>query len=128
MALFCEAARCVEEGLASPRDIDEVVRSSFGFRLPYFGPSRSPTWRAWMSTSGRRAAPERAGGALSSSRDATSPRREGRLGTASGAGFYDYAPGASETLLVERDRRYASLGALLASEPPLEFEGGTCTE
>ena len=24
--------------LASPRDIDEVVRSCFGFRLPYFGP------------------------------------------------------------------------------------------
>ena len=38
MAMFCEAARCVEEGLASPRDIDEVVRSCFGFRLPFFGP------------------------------------------------------------------------------------------
>ena len=33
MALLCGAARCVAEGLASPRDIDEVVRSCFGFRL-----------------------------------------------------------------------------------------------
>ena len=38
MALLCEASRCVEEGLASPAEIDEVVRSCFGFRLPFFGP------------------------------------------------------------------------------------------
>ena len=37
-ALFLEAVRCVEEGLASPREVDEVVRSCFGFRLPFFGP------------------------------------------------------------------------------------------
>src|SRR3712207_9534340 len=38
MALFLEALRCVEDGLASPQDVDEVVRSCFGFRLPFFGP------------------------------------------------------------------------------------------
>ena len=38
MALFLEALRCVEEGLASPQEVDEVVRSCFGFRLPFFGP------------------------------------------------------------------------------------------
>src|SRR3712207_27544 len=32
MALFLEALRCVEEGLASPQQVDEVVRSCFGFR------------------------------------------------------------------------------------------------
>ena len=37
-ALFLEALRCVEEGLASPQEVDEVVRSCFGFRLPFFGP------------------------------------------------------------------------------------------
>src|SRR5918997_629880 len=37
-ALFLEAVRCVEEGLASPQEVDEVVRSCFGFRLPFFGP------------------------------------------------------------------------------------------
>ena len=31
-------SRCVEEGLATPRGLDEVVRSTFGFRLPFFGP------------------------------------------------------------------------------------------
>jgi len=37
-ALFAEAARMVEEGTATPERIDAVVRSSFGFRLPFFGP------------------------------------------------------------------------------------------
>ena len=37
-ALFLGAVRCVEEGLASPQEVDEVVRSCFGFRLPFFGP------------------------------------------------------------------------------------------
>lgn len=37
-AMFREATRIVEEGLAAPAQVDEVVRSSFGFRLPFFGP------------------------------------------------------------------------------------------
>src|SRR5262249_1285250 len=37
-AMFREAARIVEDGLATPEQVDEVVRSSFGFRLPFFGP------------------------------------------------------------------------------------------
>jgi 3-hydroxybutyryl-CoA dehydrogenase len=37
-ALYVEAARMVEEGVATPGQIDEVVRNSFGFRLPFFGP------------------------------------------------------------------------------------------
>jgi 3-hydroxybutyryl-CoA dehydrogenase len=129
MALFCEAARCVEEGLASPRDIDEVVRSCFGFRLPYFGPFQIADM-AGLDV--YQAVVEQHHSGLGERFELPEMLRrlvrEGRLGTASGAGFYDYAPGASESLLVERDRRYASLGGLLASEPPLEFEGGTCPE
>ena len=37
-AMFREAARIVEDGIAGPEQVDEVVRSSFGFRLPFFGP------------------------------------------------------------------------------------------
>src|SRR4051794_23341144 len=37
-AMFREAARIVEAELATPAQVDEVVRSSFGFRLPFFGP------------------------------------------------------------------------------------------
>lgn len=38
LALFAEAARCVEEGLASPEDVDRIVRTTFGPRLAAYGP------------------------------------------------------------------------------------------
>lgn len=37
-ALFSEAARLVEEGVATPEAIDLIARTTFGFRLPFFGP------------------------------------------------------------------------------------------
>ncbi len=37
-ALFQEAAAVVEEGIASAESVDQIVRSTFGFRLPIFGP------------------------------------------------------------------------------------------
>jgi 3-hydroxybutyryl-CoA dehydrogenase len=38
LALFAEAARCVDEGLATPEDVDQVVRTTFGPRLAAYGP------------------------------------------------------------------------------------------
>jgi 3-hydroxybutyryl-CoA dehydrogenase len=125
MALFCEAARCVEEGLASPREIDEVVRSCFGFRLPYFGPFQiadmagldvyEAVLRQHEQAFGERfKVPVRVEQLVS----------EGRRGTASGGGFYSYGETASDGLLVERDRRYAALSQLLQAHPPLDFNGG----
>jgi 3-hydroxybutyryl-CoA dehydrogenase len=38
MALFLECLRCVEEGIVTPEALDTVVSTSFGFRLPLFGP------------------------------------------------------------------------------------------
>ncbi len=37
-ALFIEANRILAEGVASAEDIDTIVRTTFGFRLPFFGP------------------------------------------------------------------------------------------
>lgn len=36
--LFREAADIVEQGVASPEDVDTIVSTTFGFRLPFFGP------------------------------------------------------------------------------------------
>lgn len=44
-ALLKEAISLVEDGVASAEDIDIVVRTTFGFRLPFFGRSPSQTWR-----------------------------------------------------------------------------------
>jgi 3-hydroxybutyryl-CoA dehydrogenase len=125
MAMFCEAARCVEEGLASPRDIDEVVRSCFGFRLPFFGPFQIADM-AGLDV--YEAVIEQHEQGLGERFEVPAAVRrlvsEGRCGTAAGGGFYDYEPGASERLLVQRDRLYASLSELLGRQPPPVFDGG----
>lgn len=37
-ALLKEATSCVEEGVATAEDVDTIVRTTFGFRLGFFGP------------------------------------------------------------------------------------------
>lgn len=125
MALFCEAARCVDEGVASPREIDEVVRSCFGFRLPYFGPFQIADMAGLDVYEAVLRQHEQAFGERFKLPAAIEERvRAGRRGTASGSGFYQYGAEASNGLLVERDRRYAALSRLLHDEPPLEFDDG----
>lgn len=125
MALFCEAMRCVEEGVASPRQIDEVVRSCFGFRLPFFGPFQIADMAGLDVYEAVVGQHEQAFGERFKVPETVRQLvREGRRGTVAGGGFYDYADGASDGLLVERDRRYAALGELLKDWPALEFDGG----
>jgi len=120
-ALFLEAVRCVEEGLASPQEVDEVVRSCFGFRLPFFGPflisdmagldvyeNVLDVLRDGLGE--RFEAPE-------SLRDLV---QQGSTGTKSGAGFLEYTEEERERLLLERDRRYAALNKLLEELPPVD--------
>jgi 3-hydroxybutyryl-CoA dehydrogenase len=121
-ALFLEALRCVEEGLASPQEVDEVVRSCFGFRLPFFGPFQISDMAGLdvyenvldvlrEGLGERFAAPE-------SLRKLVA---EGRIGTKSGAGFLRYTDEERERLLLERDRRYAALNELLEDLPPVDI-------
>jgi 3-hydroxybutyryl-CoA dehydrogenase len=119
MALMREALACVEEGLVTREDLDEVVRSTFGFRLPFFGPfliadmAGLDTYASVFRTLEREVGPAFAvPGALQELVDA------GRVGTKSGEGFGTYSEADRDALLLERDRRYAALGALLADLPP----------
>lgn len=126
MALFCEAARCVAEGLASPAQIDEVVRSCFGFRLPFFGPFQIADMAGLDVYEAVLRQHEQAfGERFEVPQMVQELVAAGRHGTASGSGFYDYADNATADLLVQRDRRYAALSRLLGEVPPLEFDGGT---
>src|SRR5918994_673207 len=119
-ALFLEAVRCVEEGLASPQEVDEVVRSCFGFRLPFFGPFQISDMAGLDVYEN----------VLDVLRDGLGERFEapeslrklveqGRIGTKSGAGFLEYTDEERERLLLERDRRYAALNELLKDLPPV---------
>ena len=124
-ALFLEAVRCVEEGLASPQEVDEVVRSCFGFRLPFFGPFQvadmagldvyESVLDVLKNGLGERFE------APPSLRDLV---ERGRTGTKSGAGFLEYTDEERERLLLERDRRYAALNKLMKDLPPVEAGSG----
>ena len=124
-ALFLEAVRCVEEGLASPREVDEVVRSCFGFRLPFFGPFQVADMAGLDVYENVLDVLEEGLGerfeAPGSLRDLV---ERGRTGTKSGAGFLQYTDEERERLLLERDRRYAALNQLLVNLPPVDAGSG----
>jgi 3-hydroxybutyryl-CoA dehydrogenase len=124
-ALFREALACVEDGLASPEEVDEVVRSCFGFRLPFFGPFQIADMAGLDVYANVFETLERGLG-----EDFRVPAalralvEQGRTGTKSGAGFSTYTPEARQQLLLTRDRYYAALSALLSAmrQPGIDGE------
>lgn len=112
-ALFREAIRIVEDGIASPADIDEVVSNSFGFRLPFFGPfaiadiAGLDVYRDGFATM-ERAFGERIGtpALLRDQVDA------GRHGLKTGQGFFEYQDEHARQVTRYRDRAYAGLAQL----------------
>src|ERR671919_1925955 len=121
MALFREALACVEDGLASPEEVDEVVRSCFGFRMPFFGPFQIADMAGLDVYASVFETLEQGLGERFRVPDALRDLVEqGRTGTKSGAGFLEYSDEEREQLLLERDRRYAALGALLEDLPPVD--------
>jgi 3-hydroxybutyryl-CoA dehydrogenase len=120
-ALFLEAVRCVEEGLASPQEVDEVVRSCFGFRLPFFGPFQISDMAGLdVYENVLDVLKEGLGERFAAPESLRKLVEEGRTGTKSGAGFLQYTDEERERLLLERDRRYAALGELLEDLPPVD--------
>jgi 3-hydroxybutyryl-CoA dehydrogenase len=113
-ALLREALAIVEDGLATPEAVDEVVRTTFGFRLPFFGPfliadmAGLDVYKSVFETLERGLGPEFA------VPEAIRERVEkGDFGTKTGAGFGTYDDAERDALLLERDRRYAALAKLL---------------
>ena len=112
-ALFREAIRIVEDGIASPADIDEVVSNSFGFRLPFFGPfaiadiAGLDVYRDGFATM------ERAFGERIGTPELLREQVEaGRHGLKTGQGFFDYQDGQTAEVARYRDRANAGLTRL----------------
>jgi 3-hydroxybutyryl-CoA dehydrogenase len=114
-ALYKEAVMVVEEGLATPAQVDLVVSNAFGFRLALFGPFAigdmagldvyASSYATLAKTYGERfTAPE----SLTASVEA------GNLGVKSGTGFLDIDPAHTAALLSYRDQAYRRLSQLRA--------------
>lgn len=121
-ALFHEASQLVDEGVASASDVDTIVRTTFGFRLPIFGPfaiadmAGLDVYRFCFESLQTRW-PERF---------ATPPAldalvADGRLGTKSGGGFLDVPAERVPELVAYRNRAYVKMAQLLdeLGPPPL---------
>jgi len=115
-ALFREAALMVEEGVATAGQIDEVVRGSFGYRLPFFGPFAIADMAGLDVYQGVFRILEEAYGPRFASPAALAELvAAGRLGTKSGGGFYERTPEETAELIGRRDQWYAALADVIRS-------------
>jgi len=114
LALFREALACVEDGLASPEAVDEVVRSCFGFRLPFFGPLQIADMAGLDVYRDVFGILERGlGERFQVPASLATQVEQGHYGTKTGTGFFSYTAEEREQLLIARDRCYAALSALI---------------
>jgi 3-hydroxybutyryl-CoA dehydrogenase len=118
-ALFTEAARIVAEGITDPAGVDTIVRSTFGFRLPFFGPFAigdmagldvySACYRQLHEAYGERFAPPQVLEDLVA---------QGHYGTKSGGGFIAKDGEAADELIAYRNVAYARMAQLLQELGP----------
>ncbi|WP_224391120.1 3-hydroxyacyl-CoA dehydrogenase family protein [Pseudonocardia sp. ICBG1293] len=123
-ALFSEASQLVDEGVASAEDVDTIVRTTFGFRLPFFGPFAIADMAGldvyafcFASLQGRW--PER----FATPRALAEHVENGRLGTKSGGGFLDVPADRVPELVAYRNRAYARMAQLLDELGPAPLGG-----
>ncbi len=113
-ALFHEATQLVEEGVASPEDIDTIVRTTFGFRLPFFGPFAIADMAgldvyAFCYASLQTEFPER----FATPQILADLVAAGKLGTKSGAGFLDVPADRTPELVAYRNKAYVAMKRLV---------------
>lgn len=105
-AMWREAINLVERGIASPTDIDRVARLTFGLRLAAVGPLEN------MDLVGLDLVATIHEYLLADLSDADRPLAalaervaDGKLGTKSGEGFYDWRSRNAVNLIARRDRQ-----------------------
>jgi 3-hydroxybutyryl-CoA dehydrogenase len=118
--LLKEAMSIAEEGIASPEDIDTVVRTTFGFRLGFFGPFAIADQAGLdVYAGGFRTFEENFGERLATPdliKDAVAGDRKG---VKNGRGLLrDYTPEQVKALVAYRNKAYGEMGRLLRSLGP----------
>ena len=106
LALYREALYCLETGVATAEDIDNVVKAGYGFRLANLGPLETSDFGG-LDTFYRLAQnlfPD-----LSAAQSASAVLEKlvqaGKLGVKTGEGFYSYPPAAAKKKIKQRDQR-----------------------
>ncbi len=104
LALFREAIHIVEQGIASPEDVDRAVKSALGFRWAFIGPIETAdlgNLDTWNRVSNYLFP------FLADNKEAPAQLKElaeaGHLGVQSGKGFYTYSPEDAAEAVRKRD-------------------------
>ena len=101
-----EALHLLEEGIASPADIDAVMKHGLGLRWALLGPLEIADLGGLdiFNTVGSYVAKS-----MSNATDSPKVLQDlvaaGKLGAKTGSGFYDYPPGKASALIAERDEK-----------------------
>ena len=124
LAMAAEALAIVEAGLATPQEVDQIVRTSFGFRLSAYGPFQicdqagADTYYSIYEYLYERLKREQ----MKPSPLLKKQVEQGRLGLKMGQGFYEYKQGAVEAMKRERDRKLYSRLRLFREEQKSQRE------
>jgi 3-hydroxybutyryl-CoA dehydrogenase len=117
--LFKEAVSIVEEGIASPEAIDLIVRTTFGFRLPFFGPFVIADMAGLdVYASCFKTFEQHFGERLAMPKFLADLVAQGKYGTKAGAGFLNISADKTAELIAYRNRAYRKLAELLAELGP----------
>lgn len=118
--LLKEAMSIAEEGIASPEDIDTVVRTTFGFRLGFFGPFAIADQAGLdVYAGGFRTFEEAFGERLSTPALIQDAVEGDRRGVKNGRGLLkDYTPEQVKALVAHRNKAYSEMGRLVRSLGP----------
>jgi 3-hydroxybutyryl-CoA dehydrogenase len=113
-ALMREVLWLIDQGIASPEDVDLAVRYSFGFRYAAIGPVLQKEMSGWDSVAG--AAREIYPSLCNDADIAPALQRlldAGRTGMKTGAGFIDWTPEAAQAVRAAYDVKLAAASKLL---------------
>ena len=113
-ALFQEAAAVVAEGLATAETVDQIVRTSFGFRLPVFGPFAIADMAGLdVYRDGYRIFEDSFEGRFVSPQVLDELVSLGRFGAKTGSGIVIRNLDQAAAMIERRDRAYVQIGRLL---------------
>jgi 3-hydroxybutyryl-CoA dehydrogenase len=122
--LLKEAITLVEEGVATPEDVDIIVRTTFGYRLPFFGPFAIADMAGLdVYRDGFRTLQQHYGDRLGTPKMLTDLVSAEHYGVKQGGGFVIPA-GDQAPLVAYRNTAYARLGQLLRELGPAP-QGGS---
>lgn len=125
-AMFREAVTLVDEGVATPQEVDAVVKGSFGFRLPLSGPFLIADMNGLDVYAGAYEALENEHGPRFAVPESVRQRvRAGKPGFKNGDGFYPAPEEGLDDLTLRRDDAYAALTRFLDGLSPLEGSGAS---